>query len=88
MTGKNVAVFIRSIGPPSSRSSIGNDLLLQWQASGYHIAILFDSSERFIRITHESGNYEPAPNYTIGLIFIGVVLIALFMFLIFSEFSR
>lgn len=88
MTGKNVAVFLRTVGPPTSRSMVGNDLLLQWQATGYHIAVLFDASERFLRITHELGNYEPEPNYTVAIVFIVVVLAALFAFLIVSELHK
>jgi hypothetical protein len=54
MTGKTSADVIAMAGSPSSRSSIGNgQTLLQWQATGYHIAILFDSNGRFVRITHE-----------------------------------
>jgi hypothetical protein len=54
MTGKTLSDIVAVTGPPSSRSSMGNgQMLLQWQATGYHIAILFDSADRFVRITHE-----------------------------------
>jgi len=54
MTGKTADEIIAGVGPPRSRSSIAHGrMLLQWQATGYHMAILFDASGRFAKITHE-----------------------------------
>jgi hypothetical protein len=54
MTGKTADDVTAYVGPPTSRSSMANDyLLLQWQATGYHIAILFDAKGRFVKITSE-----------------------------------
>jgi hypothetical protein len=61
MTGKTATEIIAVLGTPTSRSSIRNDqVLLQWLATGYHIAILFDAEERFVRITHQADNLSRA----------------------------
>jgi hypothetical protein len=58
MTGKTSTQIRAVVGHPTSRSSIANgQTLLQWQATGYHIAILFDANERFEKITHEYAHH-------------------------------
>ncbi|MFO1372011.1 MAG: hypothetical protein U1F42_06325 [Candidatus Competibacteraceae bacterium] len=43
IVGKTKQEIVASIGPPSSFSTVsGGKTLLQWQATGYHIALLFD----------------------------------------------
>jgi hypothetical protein len=62
MTGKTADEIIAAVGPPSSRSSLAhNHVLLQWQATGCHMAIVFDASGRFLKISHEYASYAPAP---------------------------
>jgi len=56
--------------------------LLQWQATGCHIALLFGPDGRFIRITHEFANYAPAPagcilTVTMMLIFLATIATAI-----------
>jgi|ERR1039458_2855718 hypothetical protein len=56
MIGKTADEITAYVGPPTSRSLMADDyLLLQWQATGYHIAILFDAKGRFVKITSEYG---------------------------------
>ncbi|MCU1249001.1 MAG: hypothetical protein JWQ49_2030 [Edaphobacter sp.] len=73
--------IIAYAGSFSSRSLAGEGtVLLQWQASGYHIAILFDATEHVVAITHESGNYEEEPNYLRGsAILVVIIIIAVFV---------
>jgi hypothetical protein len=57
MTGKTTAEVCAVVGRPSSVSALpGGKLLLQWMATGYHAAILFDKDDVFERITHESSS--------------------------------
>lgn len=54
MTGMTSEQIIAKVGPPTSRSAMaGGKTLLQWQATGYHIAIRFDANQVFDGITHE-----------------------------------
>ena len=58
MTGMTSGEIIARVGQPNSRSAMANgQLLLQWQATGYHMAILFDPQGRFLRITHDSASF-------------------------------
>jgi hypothetical protein len=53
MHGKTKAEIIAAVGPPNSISELGGDeTLLQWQATSYHIAIRFQG-EVFAGISHE-----------------------------------
>jgi hypothetical protein len=55
MTGKTRNEIQAVVGPPNSISAMaGGKVLCQWMATGYHIAILFDSTGQFIKITHQS----------------------------------
>jgi hypothetical protein len=77
MTGKSANEIITAVGPPSSISSMANgENLLQWQAIGCHMALLFDVNEQFVKITHQFAQYEAAPSgmaTAIGVI-IGIVV--------------
>jgi len=54
MTGMTREDIVAVTGPPNSCSFLGRGRqLAQWQATGYHIAILFDAQNRFVKITHE-----------------------------------
>jgi hypothetical protein len=58
LSGKTKEEIITSVGQPSSFSAMANGKsLLQWQATGYHIALLFDG-DLCEGVTHEylSGN--------------------------------
>jgi hypothetical protein len=64
MTGKTADEIISSVGLPNARGSMAfGKTLLQWQATGYHIAILFDANGIFEKITSEYANFpEPTPS--------------------------
>jgi hypothetical protein len=62
IAGMPLSQIISVVGPPTARSVMANDqVLYQWQATGFHIAILFDANDRLLRITSEYANIpEPA----------------------------
>jgi len=53
MTGKSKSDIIQVVGAPSSISYMGHSHLLQWQARGYHVALLFNEEGIFQGVTHE-----------------------------------
>jgi hypothetical protein len=62
MTDKTSEDIIAIVSLPTSRSSMAHgQTLLQWQATGYHIALLFNAEGRFVNITHEFSNYSAPP---------------------------
>jgi hypothetical protein len=77
MTGKTADEIIAGVGSPTSRSAIAHgQVLLQWQATGYHVALLFNAEGRMVGITHESAQfYDAPPSGCLGLLtFLVVVL--------------
>jgi hypothetical protein len=88
MTGHTSDKIIAVVGWPTSRSSMaGNQILMQWQATGYHIAILFDADGRFVKVAHESAHFTAAPTgclvatltvvMTVLTVVVGLVSVAL-----------
>jgi hypothetical protein len=64
MIGKSLSEFIAVVGQPSSYSAMaGGQTLVQWQATGCHMAILFDASGRFVGISHQYAQYASGPDY-------------------------
>jgi hypothetical protein len=60
MSGKTLDDVVSVVGPPSSSSSIAfGHTLLQWQATGCHVALLFDRNNQFVSVRH--AEYEPPP---------------------------
>ena len=60
MSGKTLDDVVSVVGPPSSSSSIAfGHTLLQWQATGCHVALLFDRNNQFVAVRH--AEYEPPP---------------------------
>ena len=75
MTGKTADEIVSVVGPPSSMSSMAfGRILLQWQETGCHLAILFDRDGRFIEISHQYAQYSAAPTINIGNIVIGLTV--------------
>lgn len=70
MTGKTLNEIVSVVGQPTARSLMANNAVLyQWQATGYHIAILFDANERMLKITSEYFNVRnpDANDYATGI---------------------
>lgn len=53
LIGKNEADIVAAVGPPTSRSAMATGQLLQWQRTGYHIALIFDDQGQCGGVTHE-----------------------------------
>ena len=54
IAGKTLSEVINACGDPSAVSAMGNgQTLYQWQATGYHIALLFDENDICIGISSE-----------------------------------
>ena len=46
----------QAVGPASQETALPDGrTLLQWRATGYHIAIVFEPNGRCIGVTHENG---------------------------------
>jgi Holliday junction resolvasome RuvABC ATP-dependent DNA helicase subunit len=62
MTGKTANEIVAVVGRPTSISSMaGGMALMQWQATGCHMALLFRADGQFVKITHQFANYVGAP---------------------------
>ncbi|MFY9674880.1 MAG: hypothetical protein WAK13_10535 [Terriglobales bacterium] len=89
MTGKTIDEIVAVVGQPSSRSSMAHgQLLLQWQATGYHMALLFNPEGQLVKITHESAHFAPPPppSGCLGLVAIlactALIIICAFMVIV------
>ena len=56
--------------------------LVQWQATGCHLALLFDAQGKFPAIKHQYANYRPAParpegNDELASVTIKIIIIAI-----------
>ena len=62
MTGKTANEIAAVVGRPTSISSMaGGMTLMQWQATGCHMALLFRADGQFLKITHQYANYVGVP---------------------------
>lgn len=54
LAGKTYAEVIAAVGEPQSRSvTADGGRLMQWQATGYHVALRFGPDEVCLGVTHE-----------------------------------
>jgi len=57
--GKTLDEIVAVVGPPNARAGLAhNEILYQWQATGYHVAIVFDAHHRVVRIASEHINIQ------------------------------
>jgi hypothetical protein len=63
-------------GPTPISSMAAGKTLLQWQATGCHMALLFDANGRFLNITHQYANYAPAPAGCFSILLICLIILA------------
>jgi stage V sporulation protein K len=62
MAGKTADEIIAVVGRPSSISSMAAGLtLMQWQATGCHMALVFRADGQFLKISHQYANYVGTP---------------------------
>lgn len=52
LKGKSKTEIISAVGPPNAVSQIADRELLQWMATGYHIALIFKDDE-CLGVSHE-----------------------------------
>ena len=56
LKGKTRKEIERAVGPASQETPLPDGrTLLQWRATGYHIALVFDTRGRCDGVTHENG---------------------------------
>ena len=76
MAGMTSAHIVAAVGNPSSISSMAHgQTLLQWQATGCHMAMLFGPDDKLVKITHQYARYAPEPDYAVGAIVLVIILI-------------
>lgn len=77
MTGKTAEEIIAVVGPPSSISSMAlGQTLMQWQATGCHVALLFGANGQFVKITHQYAQYAPTPTGCMSMMAVLLVILA------------
>ena len=83
MAGMTSDQIIAAVGNPSSVSSMAHgQILLQWQGTGCHMALLFGPDGKLLKITHEYARYAPAPDGCLTTLLFGVgILLGLGMLL-------
>ncbi len=54
LAGKRKDEIVGVVGPPNSISQHAEGELLQWIATSYHVALLFDDSGVCLGVTHET----------------------------------
>jgi hypothetical protein len=75
MTNKTAEEIIASVGRPTSITSMpSGQTLLQWQATGCHMALLFGADGRFVKITHQYAAFATAPTGCMRFVVLAVAL--------------
>jgi len=58
LRGKTAGEIIAGVGMPTTRSAMANgQTLLQWEATGFVMALLFNADGRAVRVTHECAEF-------------------------------
>jgi hypothetical protein len=56
LKGRTRKEIVKAAGQPASETALPDGrTLLQWRATGYHIALVFESNGRCFGVTHENG---------------------------------
>jgi hypothetical protein len=56
LTGRTRREIVKAVGEPGSETTLADGrTLLQWRATGYHIALVFEKNGRCFGVTHENG---------------------------------
>jgi hypothetical protein len=56
LKGRTRKEIVKVVGPPSTETPLPDGrTLLQWRATGYHIALVFEKNGRCFGVTHEYG---------------------------------
>lgn len=56
LKGRTRAEIVKAVGEPAIETPLPDGrTLLQWRATGYHIALVFERNGRCFGVTHENG---------------------------------
>ena len=56
LKGRTRKEIVKAVGQPASEAVLPDGrILLQWRATGYHIALVFEKNGRCFGVTHENG---------------------------------
>ncbi len=56
LKGKTRREIVKAVGEPGTETPLPDGrTLLQWRATGYHIALVFEKNGRCFGVTHENG---------------------------------
>jgi hypothetical protein len=56
LKGKTRREIVKAVGEPATETTLPDGrTLLQWRATGYHIALVFEQNGRCFGVTHENG---------------------------------
>jgi hypothetical protein len=56
LKGRTRKEIVKVVGEPTSETTLPDGrTLLEWRATGYHIALLFEKNGRCFGVTHENG---------------------------------
>ena len=56
LKGQTRKEIVKAVGQPSTETPLPDGrALLQWRATGYHIALVFETNGRCFGVTHENG---------------------------------
>jgi hypothetical protein len=56
LPGRSRREIEKAVGPAAQETELPDGrILLQWRATGYHIAIVFEKTGRCVGVTHENG---------------------------------
>jgi hypothetical protein len=56
LKGRTRKEIVKAVGEPATETTLPDGrTLLQWRATGYHIALVFETSGRCFGVTHENG---------------------------------
>jgi hypothetical protein len=56
LKGRTRREIVKAVGEPATETALPDGrTLLQWRATGYHIALVFEQNGRCFGVTHENG---------------------------------
>ena len=62
LKGRSRKEIEKAVGPAAQETELPDGrILLQWRATGYHIAIVFEKDGRCVGVTHENGRRVRGP---------------------------
>ena len=88
LIGLTMYQITANVGPPDSKSLIGNKILLQWIRPGYHMALLFDQNGVCLGIQHEYASQNQSGAGAAVAYVIGGVIGLIFLILTILSSSR